>query len=283
MFPLYIQTLRFMAGKLLLMTTKGLQGCNHLTWQQSIYDFQKTQKVRIASSRDEEDQEEDLAAVFLRALEIYKGRVKGYQGLSDNAQMRENFLRAELKLLVKEIIQQVVDDAVSMAHLTGRATVDINNFENEKDRKLTRLVRLAIEFCVELRDCDFLFQDLCWLFQDHGGRELELLFVKEVEPYILSGRFQEWVLPAEVIDSYIARYYMDPKFSIAAPDQFEKVIVNLNMSQCSRQTIQNFIKHAETHFLTTCVLFLYTQLLDRKDNSSCVQVLFSLFDLYKRS
>ena len=56
-----------------------------------------------------------MASVFLRALEIYKGRVKGYQGLVDNATLRENFLRAELKLLVKEIIQQVIDDAVSFA------------------------------------------------------------------------------------------------------------------------------------------------------------------------
>jgi hypothetical protein len=51
------------------------------------------------------DEEEDLTQVFLRALELYKGRVKGYQGLTDNANLRENFLRAELKLFVKELIQ----------------------------------------------------------------------------------------------------------------------------------------------------------------------------------
>ena len=51
------------------------------------------------------EDEEDLTMVFLRAMEIYKGRVKGYMGLIDNAYLRENFLRAELKLLVKEILQ----------------------------------------------------------------------------------------------------------------------------------------------------------------------------------
>lgn len=56
------------------------------------------------------NEEEDMAQVFLRALELYKGRVKGYQGLIDNAYLRENFLRAELKLFVKEIIQQMVED-----------------------------------------------------------------------------------------------------------------------------------------------------------------------------
>jgi len=34
---------------------------------------------------------------------------------------------------------------------------------------MTKIIRIAIEFCVELKDCDFLFKDLCWLFQDFGG------------------------------------------------------------------------------------------------------------------
>lgn len=66
----------------------------------------------IESDTLNEDEEEDLVQIFLRALEIYKGKVKGYQGLLDNTYLRENFLRAELKLLVKEIIQQVIEDTV---------------------------------------------------------------------------------------------------------------------------------------------------------------------------
>ena len=45
----------------------------------------------------------------------------------------------------------------------------------------------------------------------------------------------------------------------------------------------NFVKYSEKHFLTTAIIFLYTQLFDRKDNASCVSVLFSLYDLYKRA
>lgn len=47
--------------------------------------------------------------MFSRAISIYKGKVKGYRGLLDNGFLRENMLKAELKLLVKEIIQQVVE------------------------------------------------------------------------------------------------------------------------------------------------------------------------------
>lgn len=37
---------------------------------------------------------------------------------------------------------------------------------DQKEKKLERIVHIAIEFSVELHDCDFLFKDLCWLFQD---------------------------------------------------------------------------------------------------------------------
>lgn len=79
-FPLYQQTLKFFNGKFVLMTVKGLQQCQHLTWQQSIYDFQKTHRASSALLLEESEleDEEDLTQVFLRALELYKGRIKGY-------------------------------------------------------------------------------------------------------------------------------------------------------------------------------------------------------------
>ena len=152
--------------------------------------------------------------------------------------------------------------------------MDIRAAESEKERRFRKIVRISIEFCVELRDCDFLFKDLCWLFQDYGGHTLEIYFVKELEPYILSGRFQEWELPAEVIDSYIVRYYMKTDSVLQpSPELFEKIIINLNLSQCSKHVILNFVKYCEKHYLTTSIIFLYTQLFERKD------VRFYLFNI----
>ena len=92
--------------------------CSHLTWQQSIYEFKK-------------QVEDDLIQVFSRALSIYKGKVKGYSGLPDNAYLRENFLKAELKLLVKEIIYQVIektkiinDRRVTQTYNTAQNVID---------------------------------------------------------------------------------------------------------------------------------------------------------------
>ncbi len=100
-----------------------------------------------------------------------------------------------------------------------------------------KIVRIAIEFCVELKDCDFLFKDLCWLFQDHGGLETEKIFIQELESFILAGKFTEWELPPEVIDAFVNRYYLhsdkkDESQNLVSsyPQQFEKVVVNLNLS-----------------------------------------------------
>ena len=48
--------------------------------------------------------EDDLVKVFSRALDLYKGKVRGYSGLPDNAYQRETKLKTEIKLLVREII-----------------------------------------------------------------------------------------------------------------------------------------------------------------------------------
>lgn len=50
----------------------------------------------------------------------------------------------------------------------------LDQFEEEKRKKFETLIRIAIEFCVELRDCDFLFKDLFWVFQEE---KIEKLFV----------------------------------------------------------------------------------------------------------
>jgi hypothetical protein len=67
---------------------------------------------------------DDLIQVFSRAISIYKGKVKGYRGLLDNSFLRENLLKAELKLLVKEIIQQVVEKTKQEAERLAAETLN---------------------------------------------------------------------------------------------------------------------------------------------------------------
>ena len=128
-------------------------------------------------------------------------------------------LKAELKLLVKEIIQQVVEktknesdriqqdminEAKELMDREGDEAKDaiklvkqkLDQFDEEKRKKFETLIRIAIEFCVELRDGEFLFKDLFWMFQEE---RIDKLFVQELEPFIMAGKLQDWELPNEVI------------------------------------------------------------------------------------
>jgi len=70
--------------------------CSHLSWQQSIYEFKKLV-------------EDDLIKVFSRALDVQRGKVKGFAGIPDNMEIRNLMLKAELKLIIRDIIIQVIE------------------------------------------------------------------------------------------------------------------------------------------------------------------------------
>lgn len=98
----------------------------------------------------------------------------------------------------------------------------LREFEEERLQKYQTLIRISIEFCVELRDCYFLFYDLFLLFKDE---RLEEQFIRELEPFILAGRFQEWEIPNDILQNHVINYY---KNDVSKAEILEKIIVNLN-------------------------------------------------------
>ena len=48
-------------------------------------------------------------------------------------------------------------------------------------------------------------------------------------------------------------------------DALEKIIVNLNFNQCPKTIVLEFIHFSEQNYLTTALLFLYTQVIEKKD------------------
>jgi hypothetical protein len=122
------QSVKFFQGKCAFLTQKNIQVCNHLSWQESIHEFKR-------------QVHDDLIQVFSRAINIYKGRVKGYKGLLDNGFLRENLLKGELKLLVKDIILQVIEKTNAES---ARIIADTLNeakplMDNEDERSKTEI------------------------------------------------------------------------------------------------------------------------------------------------
>lgn len=67
-------------------------------------------------------------------------------------------------------------------------------FRKERDENYRTLLRMVIEFSVELMDSHFLFYDLFLFFKDE---KLEDMFISQLEPFIMAGKFIDWEIANE--------------------------------------------------------------------------------------
>ena len=130
--------------------------------------------------------------------------------------------------------------------------------EDDKVQHFRIFVRIAIEFCVELQDCYFLFYELFLFFSEE---KLEDIFVSELESFIMAGKFSDWEIPNDILQNHLINYYKDQ----AKPETLEKIIINLNFKQCPKSCVLELIHYSEQHFLSTAILYLYTTVFERKD------------------
>jgi len=188
-------------------------------------------------------------------------------------------MKADLKLLIHEIVSEVVERwqqilqtqiAADPRRFTDRVAselhIDAGNAQQQHDSSLESaqiqrqkvLIRVAVEFCVELQDAYFLFYDLFLLFQDE---KMDELFVDELEPFILAGRFREWSLPEDILANNIINFCKERR----APEMLEKIIVNLNFEHYPLKQKYELINYCSQKKLATAIIFLYTSVFENKD------------------
>ena len=70
---------------------------------------------------------------------------------------------------------------------------------------------------------------------------MDVLFVEEMQPFIIAGRFAEWELPKDILQNHIINYYKD----VEKPENFEKIIMNLNFNKCPKSVVLELVHFAE--------------------------------------
>lgn len=78
------------------LTTKDVVTSHNINWLEFLNNYKNEVKG-------------DLVKIFAKALAIYQGKIKGYSGVSEDKEFRENILKADLKLLIKEIMCDVIE------------------------------------------------------------------------------------------------------------------------------------------------------------------------------
>lgn len=172
----YLQTFKFFNGMGFILNEFAIQKFFHVSWSQSLREYKK-------------EVEGNWVNMFNRALSFYRGNLKGYSGIYDDEEMRESVMKAELKLLIIEFIQEELQkqntlmDQFEMNSNKLFGTTEKTKAESsdqnikdsilrlaecrkERDENYKTLLRIVIEFCVELEDSHFLFYDLFLFFRD---------------------------------------------------------------------------------------------------------------------
>lgn len=93
---LYNQTLCVYNGMIVGLSVHGVLQYNHLRWDDSLQEYKKIVRG-------------NWIQLFQRAIDIYIGRVKGFKDVPEEQFMRQETMKAELKLLIRNIITQQME------------------------------------------------------------------------------------------------------------------------------------------------------------------------------
>lgn len=116
------------------------------------------------------------------ALEIYNGELKGFAKVPDEKELRESFLNAYMREMIKDSITTVI-------HKFGKKEpkTDTEKSESTDDTNYSVdaiAIKVSIEFCLNIQATAFLFSDIFNIFIENG---LSDEFVRHLEPFIISG------------------------------------------------------------------------------------------------
>ena len=184
--------------------------------------------------------------VFIRALNIYTGRLKGLRIEGETEKAKKEKMRIELKTFIETLVSQTIAQFRTQMTLT-KETIQEN---------CASLIKVVIEFSIEIGEPVFLFEALQDQFKRAG---LSNEFSTEIKPYILSGTFAECIIPEKVLEEGILSNFK--KLLIDKPEEnlaenFEKIVLNLRFEGCSKQYLKKLINLCHDHHFSTGIIHL---------------------------
>jgi len=130
-----------------------------------------------------------------------------------------------LMVAIEDIIQRLWrpdKDSTSMSSSGSRSGTDKSKLGEKLDLKpnLSKeifmsdgtdviAIKLAIQFCVSIKACNFLFDNVWKFFDKHS---LSDKFLHLLEPSILAGRFREEIIPDGILRRLILFYEKKDEF-----------------------------------------------------------------------
>ena len=199
------------------------------------------------------------------AIDLYKGNLLSFPDVSVNFLERKE----QLTPFLKEMSIDYVNYAMS-SKKKEIALLDIDTVTSKEDAindlELEKYMNIAIDFCLNLNEVDFLLKELMNSIEKFGYGDM---FVKTLEPYIFNNKLKNEYISEDSISSLFATYITKKEFTLLS-----HLSTYLNFNSINKEIV---IKLSFNFNLFDILIYLYTCNNNEEGIISLIEKMFTAF------
>ena len=201
---------------------------------------------------------EDLLSI---SVQIYKGNFTALSEIPIDINERKEIIGRNLK----QLITQFVILKIKELNISNN---DLLNNDNYDEDKINECINITIEFCIEIESFDFLFQQIFNIFK---GKNLDQLFLENLESYILTDRIINFNINEELILKIIDLYNERNRLNLLS-----QLLLHININNLDTKKIKDKLEELN---LISPLIYLY---MNGKEKNYFIPI-EKLYDLYLKS
>ena len=171
-------------------------------------------------------------------IDLYKGKMTALSNIPKKMKNREE---NELLNYLKTIVSQYV-----ILNTGEKKAGGLFLEETDEIEKISRCMKVAIEFCIEIEEVEFLLNSIEPLFE---MKEYGELFLTKLQPFILCDKVANVVLSSNIILNIIELYNKNDRLDILS-----QVLLHVNIQSIEPFEIR---KKLEDIYLIQALIYLY--------------------------
>ena len=99
-------------------------------------------------------------------VDIFQGRIKGFKGTPDNVEIRQEGMKADLKLMITALIEKITSQWKARAAKMEQRQTSVETVQEGLIEKHKTLIKRTIELCIDINEPLYLFTELFQKFVD---------------------------------------------------------------------------------------------------------------------
>ena len=173
---------------------------------------------------------EDYLNLFSVGIQLYKNNFHALANIPNFRKFKDNSQK-KIKGVLRQIISQYVI---------------VNIDEKKNSESISQCIKIAIEFCIEIEDVEFLLNSIEPIFEE---KKLSHLFLEKLTPFVLRDKIEKIILPNDIMLNLFELYYKNNM-----EDNLSHMLLHINIKSLDNIEIKNKIEELN---LITPLIYLY--------------------------